>query len=100
MPTISKALFRGAASTSNTTLYTVPSSTTTVVTNIVVTNTAATAGTFTINLNGVALTSGATIAANDTVIIDLKQALTATQTISGSASAVTINFHISGVEIA
>ena len=39
MATVSKALFRGAASTSSATLYTVPASTTTVVTNIVVTNT-------------------------------------------------------------
>ena len=99
MATTSKALARTAAATSNTTLYTVPSATTTIVTNVVVTNTTATAGTFTLNLNGVALASGATIAANDTVVIDLKQALTATQTISGSASATSINFHISGVEI-
>lgn len=99
MATTSKALARTAAATSNTTLYTVPSATTTIVTNVVVTNTTSTAGTFTLNLNGVALASGATIAANDTVVIDLKQALTATQTISGSASATSINFHISGVEI-
>lgn len=100
MATTSKALYRGAAATSNTTLYTVPASTTTVVTNVVVTNTAASAGTFTLNLNGTAFASGTTIAANDTVVIDLKQTLATTQTVSGSASAVTINFHISGVEIA
>lgn len=99
MATTSKALARTAAATSNTTLYTVPSATTTIVTNIVVTNTTSTAGTFTLNLNGTALASSTAIAANDTVVIDLKQALSATQTISGSASAVTINFHISGVEI-
>lgn len=99
MATTSKALARTAAATSNTTLYTTPSATTTIVTNIAVTNTAASAGTFTLNLNGIALASSTAIAANDTVVIDLKQALSATQTISGSASAVTINFHISGVEI-
>lgn len=99
MATTSKALARTAAATSNTTLYTTPSDTTTIVTNIAVTNTAASAGTFTLNLNGIALASSTAIAANDTVVIDLKQALAATQTISGSASAVTINFHISGVEI-
>jgi len=99
MATTSKALARTAAATSNTTLYTVPSATTTIVTNIAVTNTAASAATFTINLNGTALQSGSSVAANSTAYIDLKQALTATQTISGSASAVTVNFHISGVEI-
>ena len=46
MPTVTKALFRGAATTTvGTTLYTVPAATTTVVSNIVVTNTAATAAT-------------------------------------------------------
>ena len=99
MATTSKALARTAAATSSTTLYTVPASTTTVVTNIVVTNTAASAGTYTLTLDGVALASGTTIAANDTVVIDLKQTLATTKIIAGLASAVTINFHISGVEI-
>lgn len=99
MATTSKALFRGAAATSNTTLYTVPASTTAVVTNIAVTNTAASSATFTLNLNGTALASGVTLAANTTAFFDLKQVLATTQTISGLASAVTVNFHISGVEI-
>jgi hypothetical protein len=100
MATTSKALARTAAATSSTTLYTVPASTTTVVTNIGVTNTAGSAGTFTIALNGVALHTTTAVAANSTVYIDLKQVLSATQTITGLASATTINFHISGVEIA
>lgn len=99
MATTSKALARTAAAVTNTTLYTVPSATTAIVTNIAIANTAATAATFTLNLNGVALQSASTIAANSTAYIDLKQTLTAAQTISGSASAVTVNFHISGVEI-
>lgn len=95
----SKVLARTAASTSSTTLYTVPSATTTIATNIAVTNTAGTSGTFTISLNGVALFSTTPIEGYATAVIDLKQALTATQTITGLASATTINFHISGVEI-
>ena len=101
MATTSKTLFRGAATTTvGTTLYTVPSATTTIVTNIAVTNTAASAGTFTLGLGGTNFATTVTVGANDTTLIDLKQALTATQTITGGASAVTINFHISGVEIA
>lgn len=93
-------LFRGAATTTTTTtLYTVPSSTTTVVTNIVVTNTASSSGTFTMNLNGTNLATLVTVGAYDSTVIDLKQVLTATQTITGGASATSINFHISGVEI-
>jgi hypothetical protein len=44
MATLTKALARTAAATSSTTLYTVPSSTTAVVSNIVVTNTASSFG--------------------------------------------------------
>jgi len=100
MATTTKALARAAFATSSATLYTVPSATTTVVTNIGITNTAASAGTFSLSLNGVALHTTTTIAANTTVYIDLKQVLAATQTITGLASATTINYHISGVEIA
>jgi hypothetical protein len=100
MATTTKALARTAAATSCTTLYTVPSATTTVITNIAVTNTAATAGTFTLLLDDVSLHTTAAIAANTTVYIDCKQVLATTKTIKGLASATTINFHISGVEIA
>jgi hypothetical protein len=98
--TTSKALSRTAAATSSTTLYTVPAATTAVVTNIAVANTAATSATFTITLDGVALLSGVTIAANSTALFDVKQVLTTTKIIAGLASATTVNFHISGVEIA
>jgi len=71
-----------------------------VVTDIVITNTAASSGTYELLLNDVVLAKTVTVGANDSTIIQLKQPLTATQTIKGLASAVTINFHISGVEIA
>ena len=104
MAVTSKSLFRGAATTTTTTtLYTVPTtSTTTVVTNIVVTNTAASAGTFTLAIDGIALHTTTAIAANTTVYIDCKQVIPANatpKTITGGASATTVNFHISGVEI-
>jgi hypothetical protein len=99
MATTSKALARTAAATTSTTLYTVPSSTTTVVTNIAVCNNTSTAGTFTILLDDIELQKDSAIAANSTVYIDLKQVLATTKTIKGLASATTIDFHISGVEI-
>jgi hypothetical protein len=99
MATTSKVLARIAAATSSTTLYTVPASTTTVVTNIVVTNSAASAATFTITLDSVDLFKDATIAANSTALFDLKQVLATTKIIAGLASAVTVKFQISGVEI-
>ena len=100
MATTSKTLFRGAATTTTTTtLYTVPSATTTVVTSIIVTNTAGSSGTFTLALGGTNFATTVTVGANDSTVIDLKQVLTATETIQGGASATTINFHISGVEL-
>jgi len=100
MATTTKALFRGAATTTlTTTLYTVPSATTTVVTNIVVVNTAATAATFDLALNGTKLADTVAIAADSIATFDIKQVINATQTIAGGASATTVNFHISGVEI-
>jgi hypothetical protein len=99
MATLTKALARTAAATSSATLYTVPSSTTAVVSNIVVTNSAATAATFTITLDGVDLYKTCAIAANSTAMFDLKQVLATTKIIAGFASATTVSFHISGVEI-
>jgi hypothetical protein len=99
MATLTKALFRGAAATSSTTLYTVPSSTTAVVSNIVVTNSAATAATFTITFDAVDLLKDVAIAANSSAFFDLKQVLATTKIIAGLASATTVRFHISGVEI-
>lgn len=103
MPVTSKVFFRGAASTSNTTLYTVPNTTTVaVVTNLIATNTTTSESTFTVNLDAVAVASAATIAANTTVIFDIKQVIPASstpKTISGSAGTTGVSFNISGVEI-
>ena len=103
MAVTAKALARVAAATSSTTLYTVPnSSTTTVVTNIAVTNTATSAATFTLTLDNVDILTGVAIAASTTAFFDLKQVLAANaapKTIKGLASATTVNFHISGVEV-
>jgi hypothetical protein len=100
MATTVKALYRGAASTTTTTtLYTVPASTTAVVTNIVVTNTSASTGTYTLALDDVSIATTVAIAGLDSIVIDMKQVLATTKTIKGGASATSINFHISGVEI-
>jgi hypothetical protein len=103
MATVSKVLARTAAATSSTTLYTVPStSTTTIVTNILVANTAASPATFDMSIDGVQIANDVAIAANDTLSIDMKQVIPADATpkiIVGLASATSVNFHISGVEI-
>jgi len=99
MATVSKTLFRGAATTTtSTTLYTVPADTTTIVTNIVVVNTASSTGTFTLSLDDVLLADAVTVGAKDSVVLDIKQVLDTADTIKGGASATTINLHIAGVE--
>ncbi len=100
MATTSKVLARTAASTSTTTLYTTPAATTAVVTNIVICNPTASAVTASLALNGIDLLGAVSIAANSSAFFDLKQVLNATQTISGSATSTSVDFHISGVEIA
>ena len=104
MPNLAKVLSRTAATTTTTTvLYTVPSLTTTIVTNIVVTNTSASAQTFTLGMGPAAgqisMFTTAAIAANSTAFFDLRQVLATTNTITGGASATSVTFHISGVEI-
>jgi hypothetical protein len=99
MPTVTRALARTAAATTSTTLYTVPSATTTVVTNIVICNPTASAVTASMTINAIDLLGSVSIAANSSAFFDLKQVIPATQVIAGSASSTAVDFHISGVEI-
>lgn len=99
MATVTKALARTAAAVSSTTLYTVPSATTTVVTNIVICNPTGSAVTASMTINAIDLLGSVSIAANSSAFFDLKQVIPATQVIAGSASSTSVDFHISGVEI-
>jgi len=78
----------------------VPSATTAIITNVVVTNTATSAATFTLKLDGTDLATATAIAASSIATFDIKQVLDAADLLEGSASATTVNFHISGVEVA
>ena len=102
MANTAKRLFRGTATTNlATVLYTVPSLTTAVVTNIVATNASDSATTFSIGFAGFAYCSQIAIEARGIVTFDLKQVLTASNTITGGATtASSVVFHISGMEIA
>ena len=101
MATTLKVFARGAATTNTaTTLYTVPAATTAVITNIVVTNTSGSLQSYSLSLDGVSIATTVAISASDSVVIDMKQVLGATKIIAGGATATSVNFHISGVEIA
>ena len=80
--------------------YTVPTSTTAIVTNILIANKSTASQTYTICLDSVCIAYQQTIAANATTAIDLKQTLATTKIIMGSASSPLINLHISGMTVA
>jgi len=100
MAVVSKVLARTAAATTSSTLYTTPSGSTAVVTNIVIANPTTAAVTATIALDSISLVPAVSIAANSIFGFDLKQVLDATKTITGFASSTSVTFHISGVEVA
>jgi hypothetical protein len=99
MATVSKVLARTAAATTSTTLYTTPSGSTAVVTNIVICNPTASAVTASMTINSVDFLGSVSIAANTSAFFDLKQVVPASQIIAGSASSTSVDFHISGVEL-
>lgn len=108
MATISKLIARKTLTTTNTdVLYTVPASTTTIITNIIVSNVTGSAASFNITIpdgsgTQVALATAVSVAANSIATFDLKQVLggTGTQTVVGWASTGSaLTVHISGVEI-
>lgn len=95
-----KVLHRAAAQTGSSTLYTVPASTTTIVSSILIHNAGASTRTYTLSLNSVQLFGTVSITANDTHQYEIAQPLLTTQTITGNASSTDVKFHICGLEIA
>lgn len=92
-------LFRGAASTDSTTLYTVPADTKALITTFVVTNTTSTTQRFSITAAGVDLASGSSVAANDTTVIEFKTLMNAADSITAVADSTDVKFHVTGLEI-
>lgn len=94
--------------TTNTNLYTVPASTSTVVSTIVICNQAASAATYRIAVRpaGAAVDSrhyivyGATVAASDSTALTLGLTLATTDIVTVYASASTLSFALFGSEIA
>lgn len=108
MPTAYKVLGQSTpAATTNTSLYTVPSATSTVVSTVTVCNQASTAGTFRIAIRpaGASIASqhylayDTPIAANDTIALTLGITLATTDVITIYASSATMSFSAFGSEI-
>jgi glucose-6-phosphate dehydrogenase assembly protein OpcA len=95
------------SATTLTTLYTVPSSTSTVVSSIVVCNQAGTAATYRIAVRPAGATVaaqhyivyGSTVAASDSTIITLGMTLATTDVVSVYSSSTTTSFVLFGSEI-
>ncbi len=92
-------LYRGAAATSNTTLYTSPTNMAIGITNIAIVNDSTSAVTATINLATIPLLGSVSVPANSTQFIDLDQIIYNGETITGSASTTAVDFHIAGYEV-
>jgi len=91
--------FRGAASTSSTTLYT-PSVTIAVITDIMIVNADPTSTqTATITLDGVTLIPAVSLDPNSVVNFQPRQPLSTGKNLAGLASSTNVKFHIAGVEI-
>jgi hypothetical protein len=80
-------------------LYTVPAATTAIVTEIVLTNTTNVDLTATITFGGTIFLNEVAIPADGVFQMGLKQVLSATETIVGTASATGVNVFISGVNV-
>jgi hypothetical protein len=94
-----KVLFRGSASVGSVSIYTTPADTTTLISSLIVSNTASVIATYSMSLDGVDLATTVPVPANDSIIIEPKQVLPTGDVLAGFASASTVNFHVSGLEI-
>jgi len=92
--------YRGSAATSSATLYTVPSSTSSVLTDIVVSNTSSDQQYVTITVDGVNLVPAVPVSANAVINFQFKTVLATTKIIAGFATSTYVKLHLSGVEIA
>ena len=92
--------YRGAAATSSATLYTVPSSTTSVLTDIVVSNTSTDQQYVTITIDGVNIVPTVPVSAKQVVNLQFRTVIPTGDIIAGYASSTDVKFHLSGVEVA
>jgi hypothetical protein len=92
--------YRGSAATSSATLYTVPSATTAVLTDIVVSNTSSNQQYVTMTVDGVNILPTVPVSANTVINLQPKTVIGAADILAGFATSADVKFHISGVEIA
>jgi len=95
-----KTLYSGTLGTGSGTLYTVPASTTTIVTELILANKTSSAATATITFDGKTIVGAKSIPANDSLVIKLNSVLETTKIIAGLAgTGSAIDCYISGIEV-
>lgn len=102
MPTVTQVdIYHSYLPTSSTILYTVPGSTKTTVTSIVIANKDTVTRTVTLLMAGVELLPTVSVLPKQIFVLDIRQTIAATNTIQGMASAASVvSCHISGAEVA
>ena len=92
--------YRGAAATTSTTIYTVPSSTVSILTDIVISSTDTNQQTVTILVDGVVLVPTVPVPSNSVLNFQFRTVIGAGKTITALAGSTNINLHVSGVQSA
>lgn len=95
-----KSLYRNTLGTSSTALYTVPTNTTTILRNIVLSNRTSSPATVTLDIGGVQIVPTVSINGNSSNYIDLYAVIPAGTAINGSSNTVSaIDCIMSGIEV-
>ena len=92
-------LYRGAAVTSSTTLYTSPANMAIAITNIALSNDSGSGVTASMSLGGVPLFTSLSVGANTTTYLTPDQIIYNGEVIAGHASSTNLKFHIAGYEV-
>lgn len=101
MAAVPKKLYANKPSTGNTTLYTVPANTKTIIKNILICNTSALAAIITVSAAGQNIISGMRVDPNDTVSMDISLVMETSDTLTASqGTSGAISLYVSGVEVA
>lgn len=90
---------RGALGTASAVLFTVPASTTSIVTEIIINNTTNNDVVATVNLAGTSVISTSPIPAQGGLVLGMKQVMSAGETITALAATTGLNIFISGVNV-
>jgi hypothetical protein len=92
--------YRGAATTTSTNIYTVPSATTSILTDIVVSSTDSNQQTVTIYVDGVVLIPTVPVPSNSVLNFQFRTVMGAGKTITALAGSTNVFLHVSGVQSA